>query len=105
MESKLFYRKYCKGSLEPVLYTIKRSAKSCHVELTNLIIPGLNDSEESFMRLVDWIYNNIGSEAPLHFSRYFPCYKLDQPVTPKETLEKAYRIAKKKLKNVYLGNI
>ena len=100
-----FYRKYCKGSLEPVLYTIKRSAKSCHVELTNLIIPGLNDSEESFMRLVDWIYNNIGSEAPLHFSRYFPCYKLDQPVTPKETLEKAYRIAKKKLKNVYLGNI
>jgi len=100
-----FYRKYCKGTLEPVLRTIKRSAKTCHVELTNLVIPGSNDSEEGFIRLVDWIYNNVGAEAPLHFSRYFPCYKLDQPLTPEETLERAYRIAKKKLKNVYLGNI
>lgn len=100
-----FYRRYCKGTLEPVLHTIKRSVKACHVELTNLVIPGLNDSEEDFIRLVDWIYNNAGAEVPLHFSRYFPCYKLDQPATPKETLERACRIAKKKLKNVYLGNI
>ncbi len=100
-----FYRKYCKGSLEPVLRTIKRSAKACHVELTNLVIPGLNDSEENFSRLVDWIYDNAGADVPLHFSRYFPCYKLDQPLTSKETLEKAYEIAKKKLKNVHLGNI
>ena len=100
-----FYRKYCKGSLEPVLRTIKRSAETCHVELTTLIIPGLNDSEESFKRLTDWIYNNVGADVPLHFSRYFPCYKLDQPLTPKETLESAYKIAKKKLKNVYMGNV
>ena len=100
-----FYRKYCKGSLEPVLRTIKRSAKACHVELTNLVIPGLNDSEGNFDRLVDWIYDNVGADVPLHFSRYFPCYKLDQPLTSKETLEKAYKIAKKKLKNVHLGNI
>ena len=100
-----FYRKYCKGSLEPVLHTIKRSAGACHVELTNLVIPGLNDSEESFKRLVDWIYDNVGADVPLHFSRYFPCYKLEQPVTSKETLEKAYNIAKKKLRNVYLGNV
>ena len=100
-----FYRKYCKGSLEPVLRTIKTSAGACHVELTNLVIPGLNDSEENFKRLVDWIYDNVGADVPLHFSRYFPCYKLDQPLTSKETLEKAYKIAKKKLKNVYLGNI
>ena len=100
-----FYRKYCKGAIEPVLHTIKRSVKACHVELTNLVIPGLNDSEENFSRLVDWIYDNAGADVPLHFSRYFPCYKLDQPLTSKETLEKAYEIAKKKLKNVHLGNI
>ncbi|MDD4878920.1 MAG: AmmeMemoRadiSam system radical SAM enzyme [Candidatus Omnitrophica bacterium] len=100
-----FYRKYCKGSLEPVLQTIKTSVKACHVELTNLVIPGLNDSEDNFIRLVDWIYTNAGADVPLHFSRYFPCYKMDQPVTSKETLEKAYKIAKKKLRNVYLGNI
>lgn len=100
-----FYRKICRGSLEPVLYTIKRSAKSCHIELTNLIIPGLNDSDDNFKRLVDWIYDNVGAEAPLHFSRYFPCYKLDQPLTPEETLDRAYKIAKKKLNNVHLGNI
>ena len=100
-----FYRKYCKGAIEPVLHTLKRSVKACHVELTNLVIPGLNDSEENFSRLVDWIYDNAGADVPLHFSRYFPCYKLDQPLTSKETLEKAYEIAKKKLKNVHLGNI
>lgn len=100
-----FYRKYCNGSLDPVLRTIKRSAGACHVELTNLVITGLNDSEDDFMRLVDWIHDNLGPEAPLHFSRYFPCYKLDQPTTPEETLERAYGIAKKKLKNVYLGNL
>ncbi len=100
-----FYRKYCKGSLDPVLYTIKTSVKACHVELTNLVIPGLNDSEEDFKRLVDWIYDNAGADVPLHFSRYFPCYKLDLPITSKETLEKAYKIAKKKLRNVYLGNV
>jgi pyruvate formate lyase activating enzyme len=100
-----FYRKYCKGSLGPVLHTIKRSAEACHVELTNLVIPGLNDSEENFNRLTDWIYDNVGADVPLHFSRYFPCYKLDRPITSKETLEKAYKIAKKKLRNVYLGNI
>jgi len=100
-----FYGKYCKGTLEPVLNTIKRSVKSCHVELTNLIIPGLNDSEDNLIRLVDWVYNNVGADVPLHFSRYFPCYKLNQPVTPKSTLDLACKIAKKKLKNVYVGNV
>lgn len=100
-----FYRKACGGRLEPVLYVIKRSAKACHVELTNLIIPGLNDSDEDFTRLVDWIYDNVGPEVPLHFSRYFQCYKLAKPTTPLDTLERAYQIAKKKLKYVYLGNV
>lgn len=100
-----FYRKVCRGSIEPVLYTIKRAAKNCHIELTNLVITGLNDSDDSITRLVDWIYDNLGESVPLHFSRYFPCYKLNNPVTSIETLNRAEQIAKKKLKYVYVGNI
>jgi pyruvate formate lyase activating enzyme len=84
---------------------IKESATYCHIELTNLIIPTLNDSEENFTKLVDWIYQNLGDSVPLHFSRYFPCYKMELPPTPIATLKKAEQIAKKKLKFVYLGNV
>ena len=100
-----FYQKYCKGQLEPVLATIKRAAQTCHIELTNLVIPSLNDRKENFIRLVDWIYENLGSEVPLHFSRYFPCYKMDLPPTPLATLKQAEEVARKKLKYVYLGNV
>lgn len=100
-----FYRKICKGKLKPVLEVIKRSVKACHVELTSLIIPTLNDSEDSLTRLVDWIYENAGPDIPLHFSRYFPCYRMNLPPTPVETLKMAERIAKAKLKYVYLGNV
>lgn len=100
-----FYRKICKGRLKPVLDVIKRSVKSCHVELTNLIIPTLNDSEDTIRKLVDWIYENAGPEVPLHFSRYFPCYRMNLPPTPRATLETAQAIAKEKLKYVYLGNV
>ena len=100
-----FYRKICKGRLQPVLDVIKRSVKACHVELTNLIIPTLNDSEGSLKRLVDWVYQNCGAETPLHFSRYFPCYKMKLPPTPLETLKLAERIGKEKLKHVYIGNV
>ncbi|MBM3247906.1 MAG: AmmeMemoRadiSam system radical SAM enzyme [Candidatus Omnitrophica bacterium] len=100
-----FYRKVCNGRLNPVLEVIKRSHKACHIELTNLIIPNLNDSSDSLQKLVDWIYDNLGSDVPLHFSRYFPNYKLDIPPTPVDTLKKAEQIARKKLKFVYLGNV
>jgi pyruvate formate lyase activating enzyme len=100
-----FYRDVCRGKLAPVLEAIKRSVRSCHVELTNLIIPTLNDSEDSIARLVDWVCDNAGADVPLHFSRYFPCYKTDIPPTGIETLKMAERIARKKLKYVYLGNV
>ena len=100
-----FYQKYCQGTLAPVLETIKRTAKSCHIELTNLVIPTLNDKEDNFIKLVDWIFDNLGPEIPLHFSRYFPCHKMNLPPTPYETLKKAEGIAKAKLKYVYLGNV
>lgn len=100
-----FYRKICKGALRPVLDVIKRSVKSCHVELTTLIIPTLNDSETEIRNLVNWIYDNGGPNVPLHFSRYFPCYEMTIPPTPVETLKTAERIAKEKLKYVYIGNV
>ena len=100
-----FYAKICKGALKPVLDVIKRSVKDCHVEITTLLIPTLNDSEEEIAREVDWIFDNLGPEVPLHFSRYFPCYKMSLGPTPVRTLEMAARIAKKKLKYVYLGNV
>lgn len=100
-----FYQKFCRGQLEPVLTTIKSARQACHIELTNLVIPGLNDKEENFTRLVDWIDENLGSEVPLHFSRYFPCYKMDLPSTPLAILKKAEEIARKKLRYVYLGNV
>ena len=103
--NEAFYVKVCKGRLKPVLEVIKASAKSCHVELTTLLITALNDSEEEITRLVNWIYDNLGPEVPLHFSRYFPCYNMELPPTPIETLKRAEEIAKKKLKYVYLGNI
>jgi len=100
-----FYRKICGGRLEPVLEVIKRVHRSCHIELTNLVIPELNDKEENFIKLVDWVYENLGSQVPLHFSRYFPCYKFSIPSTSIEILKRAEEIAKRKLKYVYLGNV
>jgi len=99
-----FYQKYCKGSLSPILNTIELSKKYCHIEITNLIIPGLNDSEEEITEMVDWI-SSLSKDIPLHFSRYFPCYKMDIEATPISTLQKARSIAQKKLKYVYVGNI
>jgi pyruvate formate lyase activating enzyme len=100
-----FYSKICRGALRPILDVIKRSARSCHIELTTLIIPTLNDSDEEIKAEVDWIYENVGSDVPLHFSRYFPCYKMSLPATPVATLERAAAIARKKLRYVYLGNV
>jgi len=99
------YEDVCRGNLEAIQEVIKRSARSCHVELTNLIVPGFNDREEDFRKLVDWIYDNLGDSVVLHFSRYFPCYKFTAPLTSPSVLKLAESIAKKKLKYVYLGNI
>ncbi|MEW6557052.1 MAG: AmmeMemoRadiSam system radical SAM enzyme [Elusimicrobiota bacterium] len=100
-----FYKKYCSGKLAPVLRTVEVMVKKKkHVEITNLIIPGLNDKDDEITDLVDWLWS-LGEEIPLHFSRYFPCYKMTIKPTPLPTLEKARKIALKKLKHVYLGNV
>jgi pyruvate formate lyase activating enzyme len=100
-----FYRKICRGKLQDVQRTIMIALEmGVHVELTNLLIPTLNDSDGEITALADWVAN-LNSRIPLHFSRYFPHYKLDLPPTPEERLTFAYETAKKRLENVYVGNI
>ena len=100
-----FYRRYAKGRVEPVKRTIRMAHEAGKlVEVTNLIIPTLNDSDENIAELVDFIAS-ISADIPLHFSAYHPAYKLNIHPTPVSTLEKAYEIAKKKLHYVYLGNV
>ncbi len=101
---KTFYKKTCRGKLDPVLETVKRSVGSTHIEITNLVIPGLNDSDEMFEKLTDFLAE-LDPMIPLHFSRYHPDYKQTASATPLDTLYHAADIASKKLKHVYVGNI
>ncbi|MEA3346523.1 MAG: AmmeMemoRadiSam system radical SAM enzyme [Candidatus Auribacterota bacterium] len=102
--SEDFYKRLCGGSLKPVLNTIKLSSRQCHVELTNLLIPGENDSVQEIEEMCRWIKKEIGKDTPFHISRYFPNYKFEVPFTPGTILERAYSIAKKHLSYVYIGN-
>ncbi len=100
-----FYKRICKGKLEPVLETIRQVAQSTvHLELTNLIIPSLNDSEKDFQELVDFV-SSLSDMIPLHLSAYHPAYKLQVPSTPQETVLRAYELAKQKLNYVFVGNL
>lgn len=104
--SNELYSQHTKGKLLPVLETLKTIAKSkTHLEITNLVIPDLNDSETEFKEMIKWIAAELGTNIPLHLSRYFPKYKLHLPPTPVSKLEKFYKIAKTHLQYVYLGNV
>lgn len=98
-----FYRDTL-GRLSNVLKTIEICKNYCHVEITTLLIPGLNDEEEEIEQLAKWL-SSVDKKIPLHFSRYFPNYKLNIPPTPIEKVKKARLIAKKYLYYVYTGNI
>jgi pyruvate formate lyase activating enzyme len=103
--SPSFYRDYCHvEGVEAVLRTIALAAERCAVEVTNLIIPGLNDSEGELRSLVDFLAD-LSPSIPLHFSRYFPTYKMTVEPTPVETLVRARDIARKRLNYVYVGNV
>ncbi len=103
--SEEFYRRLCKGELAPVLKTCETVKKHCHLEITNLLITGENDSEEDIKKLVEYIANYLGKDTPLHISRYFPRYKLRAHTTPENSLFHAWEIANSELDYVYLGNI
>ena len=99
-----FYAKL-NGNLEQVKHTIELSHSRTHVELTTLIIPGENDSEEDMEKEARWIAS-VNPEIPLHLSRFFPNHLwMDKEITPLDTLIKLERIAKQYLKHVHLGNV
>lgn len=101
-----FYKKQCAGALDPVLNFSKQAVTAgCHVEITNLIIPGLNDADEQIERLAEWVRANLGEKTPLHLSAYHPEFKMELPPTSPGTLERAYRLCKEKLSYVYVGNL
>jgi len=99
-----YYKKYCHARLEPVLASIETAQKSCLVELTNLVVTGLNDTDQDLSDLIDWVAR-LNPEIPLHFSSYRPMYKMSNPPTPIERLRRAYELAQEKLKWVYVGNV
>ncbi|HEB12379.1 MAG TPA: AmmeMemoRadiSam system radical SAM enzyme [Actinobacteria bacterium] len=102
--SESFYRKVG-GRLSPVLRTAEMARESCHIEITNLLIPGLNTDEKSIHDLVDWIADKLGQDTPLHLSRYFPARRLQTRPTSLAELDLAKKIALKRLKSVQIGNV
>jgi pyruvate formate lyase activating enzyme len=102
------YQRVSGGRLSVVLDTILAMKKAgVWIELTNLIIPGVNDDMEMIRRMCEWIVCNGLAETPLHFSRFFPRYKMqDLPPTPVQTLKAAQQIALDAgIQHIYLGNV
>jgi pyruvate formate lyase activating enzyme len=104
-----FYDKMTAGHLQPVLDTLVYLKKKTKVwfEITNLMIPGVNDRTQETSDMCQWIMDNLGEEVPLHFTAFHPDYKmLDIRATPMDTLQKARDIALSKgLHYVYTGNV
>ncbi len=104
-----FYADVCAGHLEPILDTLRylKHETSVWLELTTLLIPGLNDSDDELNRMTDWIARELGPDVPMHFTAFHPDYRmLDVPPTPPETLTRARRIALANgVRYAYTGNI
>jgi pyruvate formate lyase activating enzyme len=103
-----FYRNVCSAELSPVLRSIRQIAKSgVHLEIVNLVVPTLNDSDKMLRGLVDWVIGEIGPDVPIHFTAFHPDYQLlNLPPTPAATLERARNLALSKgIHYPFVGNI
>ena len=103
-----FYQELCGGNLEPVLETLKTlKREKVHLEITNLVIPTKNDEMSMVREMCLWIKKELGADTPIHFSRFYPLYKLKTlPQTPVSTLDKARAVALSVgLEYVYIGNV
>ncbi len=103
-----FYRKVCGAELTPVLRSIKQVAKSrAHLEIVNLVVPTLNDSDKMMKDLCNWVAGEIGPDVPIHFTRFHPDYQLlNLPPTPVKTLERAREFAMERgIRYAYVGNV
>jgi pyruvate formate lyase activating enzyme len=98
----------CGAELKPVLRSIKQIAsRGVHLEIVNLVVPTLNDSDASLQGLVSWVAGELGPDVPVHFTRFHPDYQLlNLPDTPVATLERAREMALAKgLHYPYVGNV
>jgi pyruvate formate lyase activating enzyme len=104
-----YYKNLCKAKLQPVLDTIRYIVKETDIwlELTTLIVPGENDSDDELKQIADFIVTGAGPDVPWHVSRFYPQYKMDDKgATPPATLEKALQIGKNAgLHYIYVGNL
>ncbi len=103
-----FYEEICHARLAPILETLKLlKQQGVWVEVTNLLIPTLNDSDEQISKLIEWVKENLGHDVPLHFTAFYPYYKLNHlPPTSIATLKKARKMALDHgFHYVYTGNI
>jgi pyruvate formate lyase activating enzyme len=107
--SQAFYQQLCAGDLQPVLDTLRYLKHETDVwfEITNLVIPGANDSDEELQAMTQWIHDELGPDVPIHFSAFHPDYKMmDRPRTPSGTLTRARQIAiDNGLRYAYTGNV
>lgn len=107
--TETFYRKLCFAELGPVLETLAylRRETAVWFEVTTLLIPGQNDSDDEVQRLAGWFAESLGPDVPLHFSAFHPDYKMDDlPATPAATLARARALARAEgLRHVYTGNV
>ena len=106
--SQKYYSEMTMGDLDSVLKSLKiLKEEGVWIEITNLILPGLNDDPQTITKMCLWIKDNLGDAVPIHFSRFWPMYKmLSLNPTPTTTLERAKRIAQDcGLKYVYIGNV
>jgi pyruvate formate lyase activating enzyme len=104
-----FYRDLCASSLQPVLDTLEYVARETDVwlEITNLVIPGENDTDDEFDAMTTWIVEHLGPDVPVHFSAFHPDWKMrDTPPTPAATLRRAREIARRNgVRHAYTGNV
>jgi len=103
-----YYRNIVHGELKPVLDALVQIKNSgTWLEIVYLVLPTLNDTDDEFRDLAQWIITNLGADTPLHLSRFYPQYLLKNlPPTPLGTLERAYEIARAEgLQFVYVGNV
>ena len=104
-----FYKNICAGELQPVLDTLVYLKRETNVwfELTTLVIPGENDSDDEFAEMTGWVMEHLGPDVPMHFTAFHPDWKmLDRPSTPPDTLTRARRIALEAgIRYVYTGNV
>ena len=104
-----FYHRVCLASLDPVLETLcyLKHQTSVWVEITNLLIPGVNDSDAEISAMTRWVAGQLGPDVPVHFTAFHPDFKMrDRPPTPPATLTRARRIALDNgIRHAYTGNI